>query len=167
MEPDDFQKLPEADQQRFRAEMSALQEEIQRVVSAIPQEARRQREALRELDREVASFAVGQLLEELRARYAELPQVLEHLDELRRDLVENLEAFLPGKGEATDAVAAALSPKRVAERRPFRRYDVNALVTREAGRGAPIVYETIPPSRTWWDASSTRPSSGAWSRISR
>jgi len=144
MEPDDFQKLPEAEQQRFRAEMSALQEEIQRVVSAVPQETRRQREALRELDREVASFAVGQLLEELRARYAELPQVLDHLDALRQDLIENLEAFLPGKGEAAEAVAAALAPKRAAEKRPFRRYDVNALVARDAERGAPIVYEDHP-----------------------
>jgi lon-related putative ATP-dependent protease len=144
MEPDEFQKLPEAEQQRFRAEMSALQEQIQRVVAAIPQEARRQRDALRELDREVAAFAVGQLLEEMRARYGELPQVLDHLDALRRDLVENLEAFLPGKGEAAEAATAALAPRRAAEKRPFRRYEVNALVAREAGRGAPIVYEDHP-----------------------
>jgi lon-related putative ATP-dependent protease len=144
MEPDDFQKLPEPEQARFRTDMAALQQEIQQVVSAIPQEARRQRDALRELDREFASFAVGQLLEELRTRYAKLPQVLEHLEALRKDVVDNVEAFLPGRSDAAEAVAAALSHGRGPEKRLLRRYEVNALVSRQPEQGAPIVYEDHP-----------------------
>ncbi|HET7293784.1 MAG TPA: AAA family ATPase [Vicinamibacteria bacterium] len=142
IEPDELERLPENERERLGAAMAELQEQLQEALAQLPREARRQREALRGLRREVTGFAVGHLIDELRAAYAGLPEVLEHLDAVQQDVVESTDDF---KAEAHDEpdVLAALLPKRRAAR-PFRRYQVNVLVDHSRTQGAPVVYEDHP-----------------------
>jgi hypothetical protein len=53
-------------------------------------------ERLTELDRQVTLYMVGGLIDDLREKYRELPEVLEYLDALQKDILENIELF---KGE--------------------------------------------------------------------
>jgi lon-related putative ATP-dependent protease len=142
MEPEEFQKLPEAEQERLKAQMSSVQEELQEAVAELPREARRHREELRKLDRLVTSSATAHLLDEVRARWADVPAVLEYLADVGKDVVDNAEDFLPPP-EGADAVKALIGG-RGADRKTSRRYQVNVLVTRAAGTGAPVVYEDHP-----------------------
>jgi lon-related putative ATP-dependent protease len=140
MEPEQFQKLPSREQERIKAEMAAVQQELQEALGTLPREAQRQRDELRKLDRLVTATATRHLMDEVRARWADVPAVLEHLAEVEKDIVDNAEDFLPPPEGAT-AVRALLGR---AEKRPVRRYQVNVLVTRPAGSGAPVVYEDHP-----------------------
>jgi lon-related putative ATP-dependent protease len=142
MDPDAFHRLPEAEQERVRKEMGELQEELQEAAARVPQETRKHHQALKELRREVTAFAVRHLIDELRSRYADLPDVLAHLEALQNDVVENADELLAGGGEA-DAVAAILS-RRSPEARSIRRYEVNLLVDHSGTRGAPVAYEDHP-----------------------
>jgi len=114
MEPDAFQQLPPAEQGRIQEEMAALQRELQEVLITLPREARRQREELRRLDRLVTAAATGHLIDELRARWADVPAVLEHLAEVERDVIDNAEDFLPRpKGRTrSGSCSAAAAPRR-------------------------------------------------------
>jgi len=142
MSPEEFQKLPEAEQERFKAEMAGLQKEVEEAASALPTVARHHREEVRKLDRLVTARSAGQLVDELRAKWAEVPAVLEYLGDVERDVVDNSDDFLPPP-EGAGAVKALLGARGASGDRAFRRYEVNVLVTRRE-KGAPVVYEDNP-----------------------
>jgi lon-related putative ATP-dependent protease len=138
--PEQFEKLPAPEQERRKAEMAAIQAELQEALAELPREAQRQRDELRRLDRLVTANATGQMIDEVRARWADVPAVLEHLAEVEKDVVNNVEDFLP-QPESASAMRAILGR---GDKRSARRYQVNALVSRPAGAGAPVVYEDHP-----------------------
>ncbi len=141
MEPEAFQQLPAPEQERVRGEMAAMQREMQEAMVALPREARRQRDELRRLDRLVTASVTGHLIDELRARWADVPAVLEHLADVEHDVIDNAEDFLPAPEQPNPM--KALFAGRPGERRA-RRYEVNVLVTRQPSAGAPVVYEDHP-----------------------
>jgi lon-related putative ATP-dependent protease len=142
MEAEVFQRLPAGEQERVKAELGAVQREAQEALAALPREARRQRDELRKLDRLVTASATGHLIDELRARWADVPQVLEHLALVERDVIDNVADFLPQPDEQ-QAVKALLGG-RAADKRHPRRYEVNLLVSQRTASGAPVVYEDHP-----------------------
>ena len=77
--PEDFQKLPSEEQERAQAGVTQLQEELQKSLGLMPQWDRERREKVKALDQEVATYAVGHLIEELRRSYTDLPEVSEYL----------------------------------------------------------------------------------------
>jgi lon-related putative ATP-dependent protease len=141
IEPEEFERLPAPDQERMKAEMVSIQQELQDALSALPREARRHREETRRLDRLVTASATSNLVDEVRAHWAEVPAVLEYLADVEKDVVDNAEDFLPPP-EGTSAVKALLGGR--GEKRPTRRYQVNVLVTQASPGGAPVVYEDHP-----------------------
>jgi predicted ATP-dependent protease len=141
IEPEEFEKLPGREQERFKAEMVAVQQELQDALGTLPREARRHRDEMRRLDRLVTASATGHLVDEVRARWADVPAVLEYLADVEKDVVDNVEDFLPAP-EGASAVKALLGGR--ADKRPARRYQVNVLVTRTSETGAPVVYEDHP-----------------------
>jgi predicted ATP-dependent protease len=141
MEPDDFKRLPEEEQERLRTVMAELQKQIEQSAGALPNAARKHREEVRKLERRAVTQAVTQLVDEVRAHFTDVPDVLGYLAEVERNVVEHAGDFLPTP-EGADAVKALLGG-RGREKRPFRRYEVNVLVTRDEAR-APVVYEDHP-----------------------
>ncbi|HXO03782.1 MAG TPA: ATP-binding protein, partial [Stellaceae bacterium] len=107
---------------------------------------REHRDALRDLNREITGFAVASLIADLRREYADLPDVLEYLDAVERDIKENVDDFLPQQqptqqpgGPPTSAAAEA----QIQDMR-FRRYQVNVVVDNGGRQGAPVIYEDNP-----------------------
>jgi hypothetical protein len=83
----------------------------------------------------------------LRNEYADLPDVLDYLDAVERDIKENVDDFLPQTQQSpeqpngppvTAAAQAALEDMR------FRRYQVNIIVDNGGRQGAPVIYEDNP-----------------------
>ena len=141
IEPDEFHKLPEEEQRRIQKEIAALQEELQAVLRAMPQLEREHRDQVREMNREVALFGVGHLVEEVEKRYVDLPAVVAHLRAVQADVVENVHEFLSSND--TDDVAGQVR-KLFSETPAMHRYGVNVLVDRSGERGAPVVVEDLP-----------------------
>ncbi|HYQ80894.1 MAG TPA: ATP-binding protein, partial [Anaeromyxobacteraceae bacterium] len=141
LDPEHFRQLPAEDQQRVQKDIAALQEELGAVMRSVPQLERDHRERVKDMNKEVALFAVGHLIDDLRARYADLKAVLEHLEAVQRDVVENVHDFLGG-GEAEDA--ASQIRKLLAETPSLHRYVVNVVVDHAGSTGAPVVTEDLP-----------------------
>ncbi|HXY42279.1 MAG TPA: AAA family ATPase [Vicinamibacteria bacterium] len=143
MAPEDFQKLPGAEQERLKGEMAGMQRVMQEAMAALPRAARQQREEMRRLDRLVTASATGHLVDEVRAHWADVPAVLEHLADVEKDVIDQAEDFMPAP-DGQNAAVQALLAGRGGDRRPGRRYEVNCLVTHAATSGAPVVYEDHP-----------------------
>jgi len=144
MEPEEYRKLPAAEQKRLEELVTRLQEELERVLHDLPKWRRESMRKLRELNREVTRAAVNSALEEVKAEYRALPEVQDYLAEVQEDMLENAEAFRASKdGEPVTLfgipVARADAPEAT-----LRRYAVNVLIEHSGAAGAPIVFEDNP-----------------------
>jgi lon-related putative ATP-dependent protease len=142
--PEEFHSLPQEERERISTEIESLQEQLRGIMEQAPQWERETRDKLRKLNREVTTFAVGHLIDELRAKYQDLPAVAEHLDAMRRDVIENADLILnPPKASLADLLD--IPQQALGEGSALmRRYQVNLLVDNRDGRGAPVVYEDNP-----------------------
>ncbi len=120
------------------------QKELQEELKGTLREARgveiRMQEKLQQLDREVALYAVGLIVEELLEKYQDLPEVVAHLKEVQDDILEHIDLF---RGQQ-DKQEGPGQPLPWAEEMPFRKYEVNVLVDNSRLEGAPVIIELNP-----------------------
>jgi lon-related putative ATP-dependent protease len=132
-----FSALTPERQQAIEKSMAGLQERLDQVIREALRSRKKQRERIRELNREVARSSVGLLTEELKQRYADLPDVASHIAALEHDVVENIDDFRRGTEQGQALGADAQPPS-------FRRYEVNLLLDHGEVEGAPLVFEDNP-----------------------
>ena len=141
LDPERFRQLPEEEQQRIQKDIAAIQEELQAALRGMPGLERKHRERVKDLNREVALYAVGHLVDELRQRYADVPGIVAHLEQVQGDAIENVHEFL-ASSEAEDA--AGQIRKLFSESPALRRYGVNLMVDNGGARGRPVAREDLP-----------------------
>ena len=140
--PEEYEKLPSEEQQRLEKLIDALKEDLKETIRQVPIWKKKHRETLKQLNRDIAEVAVGQLMRELRGKYGDLPAVLHYFDAVATDVAENIDDFRGDEGEE-EARPAFLLPFQTQER-DFTRYEVNLLVNNRDTRGAPVIYEDNP-----------------------
>lgn len=144
MSPDEYRQLPEEEQKRVDAAIAEMQTKLQQLMRQMPRWEKEGREKIKKLDQEVAVFALGHLVDELRKKYEELPEVVEHLEALQQDVVDNLDLFFSSEKKPPPGLQA-LMPLGASEMGPLtRRYGVNVVVDNRELQGAPVVYEDNP-----------------------
>ena len=138
--PADFNAWPEAEQKAARDAIEVLEKDLEETLRALPRLEKEQRDAVRNLDRETAEFAMSRVFNDLRGHFADLPRLIEHIGTIHADLLDNVQAFVSPDVAAQGAAMAAM---RLAG--PFDRYEINVLVTQEGQTsGAPVVEEDHP-----------------------
>jgi lon-related putative ATP-dependent protease len=145
LSPEEFQKLPDEAQAKIRDTIEGLQEELERTLNQLPLWEKERREQLVALNRKMTTFAVGNRIDEIQARYKDHPIIIAYLDAVERDIVDHVEIFLGiFQEESGAAQAGLLGGARLADGDRFRRYQVNVIVDRSGKTGAPVVYEDNP-----------------------
>jgi lon-related putative ATP-dependent protease len=142
--PHEWRELPEAEQTQIQTLIVGFQEELEHAIRAMPKWRREALEKVRELNRQVTRAAVNNLIEDLKAEYRELPQVLDYLGKVQEDVFDHAEMFRHVKEGETAAPLDIPLPQAESADPPFRRYAVNVLIDHSGSRGAPIVYEDNP-----------------------
>ncbi len=140
LKPELFNALPEEERARIQATLQEFEKRLEEILQSIPRWDKQRRDEIRELNRDTARFAVGHSIDETKTRFADLPQVLDHLEAMRADLLDNVGAFIAppqsGDGEGEEEWATT---------GPLDRYEVNVLVTHPTDApGAPVVEELHP-----------------------
>jgi len=97
-------------------------------------------EELEKLNREVALYAIGHLVVDLREKYKEVPEVVNYIEDVQNHLLENLTQFMK-EPEAPPSVPLPFTWMREL---PFRKYEVNVIVDNSDLKGAPVVVELNP-----------------------
>ena len=148
LSPEEVQQLPDEERQRLQEKVEEIQDDLQKILQQVPRWQREMRKRLQELNREMANLAVGGLIDELREKYSDFPEVLAHLDAVQEDVVEHADDFLPSQENQGSSIMQAI--QRRARRQPGRdprslqRYEVNVIVDHSDSEGAPVIYEDNP-----------------------
>ena len=142
--PEELEKIPESEHKEIKAAIAELQEKLQALLRQVPKCEHEGREKIRELNREVAAFAVGHLIDELRTKYLDLPEVEAFLGDVQHDITENVDEFLAPPESPLAALIGAAPPSAPKGSALLRRYQVNVLVDRSGKQGAPVVLENHP-----------------------
>ena len=103
--------------------------------------------AIRALDREVTVFAIGHLVDELDAKYAEVAGASAYLRDLEEDIIDKQALFRGQEGggdSGGEREAKRESRDRAGRDVRFRRYEVNILVDNGERDGAPVITELNP-----------------------
>ena len=136
--PEEYEKLPQAEKERIEAVIAGLQERLEKILSQLPQWRRDRSERIRQLNREIMLSTVEQMFNELRAIYADLPEVLSYFDVVQQDMVEHVDKF------RTQEESVNISGLDIVTHQTFHNYQVNVLVTNNKKSGAPIISEDNP-----------------------
>ncbi|MHB1062620.1 MAG: Lon protease family protein [Thiobacillus sp.] len=138
MSPEDYEKLPQEEKERFERDIGSLQEKLEKVIRQVHQWRRERLEHVRKLNEEAVLFAVGHLIDDLRGNYADYPAVCSYLDEVQQNVIESMDEFRHPREAQTGLAALTREPP------DFNRFRVNLLVGRDGTEGAPVVYEDHP-----------------------
>ncbi|QJA05362.1 AAA family ATPase [Thermosulfurimonas marina] len=140
MTPQDVQNLPEEEKERLKAKSRELQQEMNATVRQIQKLEKDLHEALKNLDREVASQVIETHLQDLRHKYAAYTPVVEYLEAVARDILEHLDEFRQAQAGPQPPFSMPMPPREPI----FLRYEVNLFVDHSETQGAPVVFESNP-----------------------
>jgi lon-related putative ATP-dependent protease len=99
-------------------------------------------EELKKLNREVALYAIGHLISDMKDKYKEFSEVTTYVDEVQKDILENLTQFLRETAAQPSSRASLQFPWM--QELPFKKYEVNVIVDNSDLKGAPVVVELNP-----------------------
>ncbi|MEW6731786.1 MAG: ATP-binding protein [Acidobacteriota bacterium] len=137
---DELPLISDRERQHFEDAVANLQEQIRLLSRKISQWEREGREEFKQLKHETATLAVGHLIDEVKEKYKDLPDVITHLNAVQKDVVDNVSEFLKSKEEVADT--KELQHANFLSKSPFlKRYSVNVLVDHSATKGVPVIYE--------------------------
>jgi lon-related putative ATP-dependent protease len=134
---EEFERLPAEEKKKKTEAMEAMSAKLREHIEQLPLWHKERRDKLKALHRELIVRAAGQLIDQVKARYADIPQVAAHFDALRENVIENAKDF------QTDEESAPRLPG-FSPQASLSRYTVNLLVGHAGAEKPPIVYESNP-----------------------
>lgn len=147
LSPEEFRNLPQDEREKMEADLESFQKELQKILQQVPIIQRKIRDNLQDLNREVTRYSVGGLITELKEKYGEIPEVLQFLDDVQKDVVENARNFISDDSSENlpESLAATVAARTQMQQEAFlHRYQVNLVVDHHASEGAPVIYEDNP-----------------------
>lgn len=133
---EELERLTIEEQTGLQQAIGEVQHQLEAALRQLPRWVSEHQEAIRALDRQTTTRAVEHLVEALRRRWSALPEVIHHLEQVTRDVIEHAHDLF--RAEPTPGPALDGTVDRA------QRYGVNTLVDRTADAGAPLVYEDNP-----------------------
>ena len=133
-----FNKLPKDEQQKIQNSIMELQQRLQKLLKKFPAWRKETKRKIKELNREVAEFAVGHSIHELKESYRDQKAILQYLDEIERDIIGHVRDFIPHR----ESMLPFMEMPQQSD--PFKRYQVNLIVDLSENKAAPVVYEDHP-----------------------
>ncbi|NTU90825.1 MAG: AAA family ATPase [Chlorobiaceae bacterium] len=148
IKPDEFMRLKEEERDRIETEMVRLKDSLQSIMAQIPKWQRESIEKLKELNRDVAGFALKPLVGELRTKYAGFDEVMRYIDAIENDIIENFDQFLEREPSPQDMIMVGSGPSKPGPKgRFFIRYKLNVVIDNSHTNGAPVILEDKPASQ--------------------
>ncbi len=132
MRADEAEALPEAERTRIDQAIAHLGQRLQHLLHELPRVRRERQTRVRDATRDAMTLAAGHLVDELKERFAQHPQVLQFLDEVMSDVTvagQQLHESADDEEEG-EPLRGTLS---------LLRYQVNLLVGHDPRDHAPVI----------------------------
>ncbi|MCB9418321.1 MAG: AAA family ATPase [Ardenticatenaceae bacterium] len=142
MNPEEFMRFSTEKQQAVEDHIKILQEELQAIMRMIPHWQREHTKRVRQLNEEIAEFAIAPLFHELHQKYESLDNVLAYLTTVQKDVIEHVDDFIDAEEDTPSNTLGITSTKPAQP--SFGRYQINIFIDHSRSQGAPVVYEDQP-----------------------
>ncbi|MBZ5856328.1 Lon protease family protein [Flavihumibacter profundi] len=137
MTDEQFLSLPKEKQEKIHEKQNKLAEDVKEALRQTRKLAKAATEELNKLEKEVAAYAISNLIEDTEEKYTQIPEVIEYLKNLKNDILGNLTEFLLAD-KSTENILGGKNQDFL------KRYEVNVLVDNSRQQGAPIIIESNP-----------------------
>ncbi|TMI47581.1 ATP-dependent protease [Candidatus Bathyarchaeota archaeon] len=141
---EEFDSLPARVKKKYDQSRDTVRAALDKAGKEVNDLDARTLEELKKLRDDSVRYAIGGLMTNLVSRYEGLPNVVQHLNELRDDIMENTELFTPGGTEEKPDSEEKNPLEKSLPDFLFRRYDVNVIVDNSELKGAPVISEDNP-----------------------
>ncbi len=155
--PEAVESMPEEEREAVQTRIEQYQDELQRILRTVPQSQRQARQRIEELNRDMANYAVRDLIDDVKAKYEENDAVVAFLDAIHDDLIDNVDIFVQSAQTAQNGGQANPLAQMMQQQGQgggpqgqgpgdalWRRYQVNCVVDNGDTNGAPVVFEDNP-----------------------
>jgi len=139
MNDQELMALPQKVRDEIEKKKEKLRSELRSATRQLRGLERKINEKIQKLNREVAIYAIGHLVDGLMEKYKNLADVKTCLEDVRNDILDNLTQFV--KEPKTPPVPF---PVPWLKELPFRKYEVNMIVDNSNLQGAPVIMELNP-----------------------
>lgn len=141
---DDFAKLDKEKREELENRQGELQSEMRDTIRRIQDLQAEAKEEIRKLDQEVVGYAVEHLIEKLTEKYSELDAIVDFLQEVRTDLLKNVDTYKQAKEREEAQQQLPVQMGQMSGKPNFDRYKVNLLVDNCDTQGVPVIIESNP-----------------------
>jgi len=133
-----FNKLDKTLQKKYQKNIILLQQRLQKLLRKFPSWRKETKRKLQALNREVATLAVNHSIDELKSKYVEHKDITAYLNDVDADILDHVSDFIPQQEQISPFM------ETMKEQNPFKRYQVNLMVSNAEETAAPVVYEDHP-----------------------
>lgn len=137
--PEEFEALPPEEQRAIENKIRHLQQKLEEVINSGRALEKRAKEQIQELEKQIAGYAIGPLIERLREKYSAFPRIVRYLEEVSGDVTSHLDLFKSAEAQKGSPFNLFLDTQDF-----FNRYRVNLFVNNAETKGAPVVIESNP-----------------------
>jgi lon-related putative ATP-dependent protease len=138
IETEDFQKLPQKEQDIISKNVNHVQKRIQEVVRQINLLDRALQDNIEKLNEDVARYVVDNHFNPFIENYQQYKDIKNYLNEAAGDIVNNVYDFINiDEGQNKDGAVIELPYK-------LDKYKINVVIDNSRQTGAPVIYETNP-----------------------
>ena len=137
---EEYEALSDKEKAKLEEAGGKLQGRINEVVRQLRKIDEELRDKTVEMEKKVLLYTIGHLFDGLEQKYRSFAQIIEHLHNCKRDIVNRLDELRPQKG-----LKLNLPGMQAQQEEPsFARFQVNLFIDNSALDGAPVVYEGNP-----------------------
>jgi len=141
MTEDELAALPSEQKELLSKSREKLNIELNEIVVKLRTMDQQTSAQLNVLDREVSSYSMTFLLQEIKEKYLQFPSVIAYIENVASDIMDNTELF---KSKPQDPQAATPTQTAASLEQVLRKYAVNLMVDNSATNGSPVVQEFNP-----------------------
>jgi lon-related putative ATP-dependent protease len=132
--------LPQKAKDMIQEKRERLESDLRSTTRQFSDMERKIHEELKKLNRDVALYAIGHLVDDLTEKYKDQPEVTAYLQDVQNDILDNLSQFIK-RGEPQQQAPIPVPWMRET---PFRKYEINVIVDNSDAKGAPVRMEFNP-----------------------
>lgn len=137
---EEYSKMSDDQKQEIDDARKTVYDRIEKDSRKIKEIQRDMNQELKKLDKKIGLYSIGHLIDELKEQYSELDNLADHLENIKQDLLENLNVF---KQEESSQIPG-LNPQGMKKESILNRYKVNLFVDNCEKDGAPVIFEHDP-----------------------
>ena len=132
--------LPQKTKDEIQEKRERLESQLRSTMRQFFDMERRIHDEIKKLNRDVALYAIGHLVDDLVEKYRDAVEVTAYMRDVQNDILDNLAQFVKG-----DEPQPQLPfPMPWMKENPFKKYEVNVVVDNSDLKGAPVIMELNP-----------------------